>query len=172
MKQGRNEPVQEFFSRIGDTLYNYKVKNADIREPVIVIPEVRREALAQYMALPLAVRQEVCPASFQRMVEAAMNRLENIIVSLEKLSTVHSKTFYRLQEQMNIFNFTIHYKKGSEMPADFLSQYVRKAINVFDQQLPELQKQDLVCKFVRDFIQNLDNPKANQELFKNPKANK
>jgi hypothetical protein len=43
---------------------------------------------------------------------------------LEKLSTVHSKTFYRLQEQMNIFNFTIHYKKGIEMPADFLCQNV------------------------------------------------
>jgi len=40
---------------------------------------------------------------------------------LEKLSTIHSKMFYRLQEQMNIFDFTIHYKKGSEMPADFLS---------------------------------------------------
>jgi hypothetical protein len=29
-----------------------------------------------------------------------------------------------------------------------------------------------VCKFIRDFIQNLDKPEANQEPFKNPKANK
>jgi len=73
---------------------------------------------------------------------------------------------------MNIFNFTIHYKKGSEMPADFLSRNVCEAINVFDNQLPELQKQDPMCKHIRDFIQNLSNPKANQEPFKNPKANK
>jgi hypothetical protein len=57
IKQGKNEPVQEYFLRIGDTLYNYKVKkpNADIRGPVIVVPVDRREALAEYMALPLAV---------------------------------------------------------------------------------------------------------------------
>jgi transposase InsO family protein len=90
---------------------------------------------------------------------------------LEKLSTIHTKTFYRLQEQMGIFNFTIHYKKGSEMPADFLSRNVCEAINVFDSELPEMQKQDPTCKIIRDFIQNLDNPKANQEPFKNPKAN-
>ncbi len=53
---------------------------------------------------------------------------------------------------MNIFNFTIHYKKGSEMPADFLSRNVCEAINVFDDQLPQLQKQDPECKFIRDFI--------------------
>ncbi len=61
MKQGRDEPVQEFFARIGDTLYNYKMKktNKDIRGPVIQIPEDRRENLAEYMALPLALQQEV-----------------------------------------------------------------------------------------------------------------
>jgi hypothetical protein len=58
------------------------------------------------------------------------------------------------------------------MPADFLSQNVCEAINVFDDQLPELQKQDPVCKFIRDFIQNLDNPKADQEPFKDHEANK
>jgi hypothetical protein len=91
---------------------------------------------------------------------------------LEKLNTMHSKTFYRLQEQMNFFKFTIHYKKGSEMPADFFSCNVCEAINVFDNQLPELQKQDPLCKYIRDFIQNLSNPEADQEPFKNPKANR
>ncbi len=85
---------------------------------------------------------------------------------------VKKRNFYRLQEQMNIFNFTIHYKKGSEMPADFLSRNVCEAINVFDDQLPELQKQDPLCKHIRDFIQNLSNPQANQEPFKDPKANR
>ena len=64
---------------------------------------------------------------------------------------------------MGIFDFTIHYKKGSEMPTDFLSHNVCEAINVFDTELPELQKQDPACKIIRDLIQNLDNPKANQE---------
>jgi hypothetical protein len=91
--------------------------------------------------------------------------------TLEKLSTIHSKTFYRLQEQMNIFDFTIHYKKGSEMPADFLSQNVCEAIDVFDSKLPQLQEEDPACKIILDFIQNLDNPEANQEPFKSKQAN-
>ncbi len=68
IKQGKTEPVQEYFSRIGDTSYNYKVKkpNADIRGPCIVVPEDRREALAQYMALPLAVRQEVHELEYEQ----------------------------------------------------------------------------------------------------------
>jgi len=68
IKQGKTEPVQEYFSRIGDTSYNYKVKkpNADIRGPCIVVPEHRREALAEYMALPLAVRQEVHELEYEQ----------------------------------------------------------------------------------------------------------
>jgi hypothetical protein len=31
---------------------------------------------------------------------------------LETLRKIHYKTFYCLQEQMNIFNFTVNYKKG------------------------------------------------------------
>ena len=41
---------------------------------------------------------------------------------LEKLGKVHTKTLKRLQEAMLTFNFEIMYKKGSEMPADFLSR--------------------------------------------------
>ena len=41
---------------------------------------------------------------------------------LEKLRTNNSKTFYKLHEQMYFFYFTIRYKKGSELPADFLSR--------------------------------------------------
>ncbi len=72
---------------------------------------------------------------------------------------------------MNIFNFTIHYKKGSEMPADFLSRNVCEAINVFDSKLPQLQEEDKVCTIIRDFIHNLDNPTANQKPFKSKQAN-
>ena len=41
---------------------------------------------------------------------------------LEKLGKVHTKTLNRLQEAMLTFDFEIMYKKGSEMPADFLSR--------------------------------------------------
>jgi len=54
---------------------------------------------------------------------------------LEKLSIILSKTFYRLQEQMNIFDFTIHYKKGSKMPVDFLRQNVCEDIDVFEKKI-------------------------------------
>ena len=43
---------------------------------------------------------------------------------LEKLSCVHTKTLNRLQEKMNHYDFIIQYKKGTEMPADFLSRNV------------------------------------------------
>jgi hypothetical protein len=41
---------------------------------------------------------------------------------LEKLGKVHTKTLNRLQQMMNLFSFEIIYKKGDEMPADFLSR--------------------------------------------------
>jgi hypothetical protein len=40
---------------------------------------------------------------------------------LETMGTIHTKTLNRLQEAMNTeFSFNIVYKKGAEMPADFL----------------------------------------------------
>jgi hypothetical protein len=41
---------------------------------------------------------------------------------LESLGTLHTKTMNRLQLAMMDFDFEIRYKKGSKMPADFLSQ--------------------------------------------------
>ncbi len=41
---------------------------------------------------------------------------------LEKLGKVHTKTLNRLQQMMNQFSFEVIYKKGEEMPADFLSR--------------------------------------------------
>ena len=48
---------------------------------------------------------------------------------LEKLGKVHTRTLNRLQEAMNTYNFKITYKKGSEMPADFLSRHAVNAIS-------------------------------------------
>ena len=41
---------------------------------------------------------------------------------LETLGSVHTRTFNRLQLAMIDFDFEITYKKGSEMPADYLSR--------------------------------------------------
>lgn len=43
---------------------------------------------------------------------------------LEKLGKVHTKTLYRIQEAMMEYDFEIFYKKGEEMPADFLSRNI------------------------------------------------
>ncbi len=41
---------------------------------------------------------------------------------LETLGPLHTKTMNRLQLAMMDFDFEIRYKKGSDMPADFLSR--------------------------------------------------
>ena len=61
---------------------------------------------------------------------------------LEKLGEVHTKMFNRLQELMNEFDFEICYKKGSEMPADFLRQNAVKAINLDMSSLAQSQDPD------------------------------
>jgi hypothetical protein len=43
---------------------------------------------------------------------------------LEKLGTVRTKTLYRIKEAMLNYDFEIHYRKGEEMPADYLSRNV------------------------------------------------
>ena len=49
---------------------------------------------------------------------------------LETLGKVHTKTQNRLQLAMTEFNFEIVYKKGSEMPADYLSRNFVDAISL------------------------------------------
>jgi transposase InsO family protein len=73
---------------------------------------------------------------------------------LEKLSCVHTKTLNRLQEKMNNFDFIIQYKKGSEMPADFLSRNALEEINVFTPDLPLLQARDEFANAVIEFLQH------------------
>ena len=73
---------------------------------------------------------------------------------LEKLGKVHTKTLNRLQEAMNEFDFEIKYKKGSEMPADFLSRNVLCEIDLFMPDLPNLQKQDAFCAAVINYLKN------------------
>ena len=80
---------------------------------------------------------------------------------LEKLGTVHTKTLNRMQEAMNEFDFGITYKKGSEMPSDYLSRNALAAIEVFDEHLEKQQQLD-------PFLQALKNALLTQEYPSEP----
>ena len=71
---------------------------------------------------------------------------------LEKLGKVHTRTFNRLQELMNEFDFEICYKKGSEMPADFLSRNAVDAINLDMTNLAIYQDEDEILKHLKNFL--------------------
>ena len=77
---------------------------------------------------------------------------------LEKLGKVHTKTLNRLMEAMNEYNFTIEYKKGSEMPADYLSRQVLSEISVFDDDLREKQGSDPFCMALQIFLDSANLP--------------
>ena len=76
---------------------------------------------------------------------------------LEKMGKVHTRTLNRLQEAMNSFDFKIIYKKGSKMPADFLSRNVIDTISWDILQLQTAQDND-------PLIKNLKNYSLNREL--------
>jgi hypothetical protein len=65
---------------------------------------------------------------------------------LEAHSKRHEKTLSRLQEAYTRWKFKIVYKKGSEMPADYLSRNVVEAIRMFDKDQTDHQNKDPFCK--------------------------
>lgn len=71
---------------------------------------------------------------------------------LEKLGKVHSKTLNRLQEAMNSYDFEIRYKKGEEMPADFLSRNVVSAIGWSNEEINKLQEKDPLIFNLKQFL--------------------
>ena len=77
---------------------------------------------------------------------------------LEKLGKVHTKTLNRLQEAMNQFSFQIIYKKGAEMPADYLSRNAVDAIQLDSLNLSNMQKQDTLILAIREFLFNRNLP--------------
>jgi hypothetical protein len=77
---------------------------------------------------------------------------------LEKLGKVHTKTLNRLQEVMNSFDFDIIYKKGSEMPADYLSRNIVNAISWDSTQLAQAQNADPLLKALKNFLLNKELP--------------
>ena len=84
---------------------------------------------------------------------------------LEKLGKVHNKTLNRLQEIMNTYDFKIIYKKGSEMPADFLSRNVIGAISLENQNLAHLQQQDPFLMKLRQFLLHKMLPEEDAKLI-------
>jgi len=77
---------------------------------------------------------------------------------LEKLGKVHTKTLNRLQEAMNTFDFEIVYKKGSEMPADYLSRNLVSAISWEANELLQAQAADPLIRALKNFLLNKELP--------------
>ena len=73
---------------------------------------------------------------------------------LEKLSTVHKKTLNRLEQAMTEYDFIIQYSKGADMPSDYLSRNVLSSIDIFSEDIPNLQKLDNFCSSILAFLDN------------------
>jgi transposase InsO family protein len=80
---------------------------------------------------------------------------------LEKLGHLHTKTLNRLQAALLEHDFVVQYKKGTTMPADYLSrlpsfpQETKNEIAAFDpfqHDLPQLQNQDPDLQAIFQFI--------------------
>ena len=77
---------------------------------------------------------------------------------VEKLNSVHSKTLNRLQQIMLDYDFEIKYIKGEIIPADYLSRNVLESVEIFNEDLLQLQKQDEFCVAVKKFLFNGQTP--------------
>ncbi len=76
---------------------------------------------------------------------------------LETLGTLHTKTMNRLQLAMMDFDFEIRYKKGSEMPADFLSRSFTEmnAISALDVDWVHEQSKDNLSNLIKESLNKL-----------------
>ena len=52
------------------------------------------------------------------------------------------------------WDFTIQYKKGSEMSADYLSRNVVESIEISDEDLASMQDKDTFCKSIKNLLQD------------------
>jgi hypothetical protein len=68
LNQKKDEPVQEFFSRVGDVAYNYNQKkpNDDIRGPVPPVPEDEIEDNQAWLAVPAAQQMRAHMRSYRQ----------------------------------------------------------------------------------------------------------
>ncbi len=68
---------------------------------------------------------------------------------------------------MNTFDFEIMYKKGSEMPADYLSRNLVSAISWDSAELLQAQTADPLIKALKNFFSK---PKVETKISANKKA--
>jgi len=88
---------------------------------------------------------------------------------LEKLGKVHTKTLNRLQQMMTLFSFKIIYKKGEEMPADFLLRNAVDAISGDLSSFAQDQNKDEILRHLRLYLLNRvlpENNKVTQLVYK------
>ena len=73
---------------------------------------------------------------------------------LESMCPLQTKTLNRLTLTMLDFDFEIRYKKGSEMPADFLSRSFLQtcAISILDKDWVSLQEKDTQLKLIKEAL--------------------
>jgi hypothetical protein len=73
---------------------------------------------------------------------------------IQKLGKVHTKMLHRLQKVMKTYDFDIIYKKGSEMPADYLSCNLINAISWDALTLQLAQSADPLLLALKNFLLN------------------
>ena len=82
---------------------------------------------------------------------------------LTSLGKVHTRTLNRLQEIMNQYDFEIIYKKGVEMPADYLSRHAIDSVSWDTTHIIEQQKADPFLSALRKFVLNQELPTGTRE---------
>ena len=75
--------------------------------------------------------------------------------TLETSGKKHERSLNRIKEVFVELDFTIQYKKGSEMPADFLSRNVAESIEISHKDLATLQDKDIFCKSINNLLTEL-----------------
>ena len=73
---------------------------------------------------------------------------------LETSGKKHERTLNRIKEAFKEWDFTIQYKKGSEMPADYLSRNVLESIEISDEDFARLQYKDTFCKSIKNLLRD------------------
>ena len=74
------------------------------------------------------------------------------------LGKVHTRTLNRLQELMNIYTFTIEYKKGDEMPSDYLSRNAIDSISFEGIEIITEQDKDSLIGPIKRYLLNRELP--------------
>jgi hypothetical protein len=81
---------------------------------------------------------------------------------LETSGKKQDKTLSRIQEAFMQWDFEIIYKKGIEMPVDYLSRNVVEALDMSKKDLPELQDQDIFFASLKHLLKKLPVEKKTQ----------